>query len=140
MTPWRLIGVFLVGVGLGWFLRNFFVSQKTVPINSAVAPIIAREFLSIKEARSMRREIDNEKVTVKGRIFKDESGWFWLVESADVTPKNSLAIHLADWPFGASNNSWSRTVLVTGKYGALDANVGFDVISPIQLIEFPDAS
>ena len=138
MTPWRLICIGLTGLVIGWIRGNYSAEPGKLPITNIKPPVITEEHLTIKAARERRRAIDNQKVTIMGCIYRDDSEHHWLVESADASPANSLALRIPDWPFASAANSWSRTVLLKGKYGVLDTNLGFDLMSPIEVIEFPD--
>ncbi|MBB5354023.1 hypothetical protein HNR46_004295 [Haloferula luteola] len=87
------------------------------------------------EALSQQGDLPNP-VQVKGSIYCDQSGIFWLTPGPGVEPREGLALRMPTWHFPASSGEWSRSLIVEGEFNKLDSEIGFNSISPIYGIQF----
>ena len=84
---------------------------------------------SISEAYLKRNEIDQRSVRLHG-FLHSVNGHLYLMES----PDSKIKIDIPEYPFLLEDKSWSREVVITGKY-QLSGNLSSDIVSPISKIE-----
>ena len=120
--------VVAVGIGfiLGWKLR---VSDKVEPVGPIENPRSLEEFLD--PSSSSAAEELAQPIQLIGSVYCDHSGVFWLTPAPGEPPKRGKALRMPAWPFSATRGEWSRSVVVEGEFNKLDAEVGFDSLSPV---------
>lgn len=104
--------------------------QKNNLVNTkSLEGISENKDISISEAYLKRNELDQKPVRLRG-FLHSVNGHLYLMESTDSQRK----INIPDHPFLLEHNSWSREVVLTGKY-QLSGNLSSDIVSPVSQIE-----
>lgn len=129
----RVIAFAVTAVGISFFLGEKWSVSRQVQVSgpSAVTWDLAK-FLD--KSRQVLNDEKEQKVALKGSIYCDEGGGVWLTSAPGVTPKEGEALLMPDWPLFGSRNEWSRMVVVEGEFNKLDAEIGFDSLSPILTV------
>lgn len=123
----------LVGLGIG----SFFGYVAIIPERSDNSKVAGVQVLDLELLKLNRDNLNGKNIRIRGRVYTDAGGYFWLIHSIGDEPYKTYALQLTAWPFASDPQvgQWSRVLQLKGIFSQKEQGSLYDhLIGPSQII------
>ena len=142
VSIFTLIGAALTALVAGYLLG--FSQQRLGGVSgeyAGPATPVEEGVFELSEVRGRRDELEGQTITVIGAVSREGSNWTFLVPDdresllRENPGERSYKLNLGGWRFALGEGVYPR-IAVTGRFGKLDDNIGYDALVGIESVSW----